>query len=130
MQLLYDRDCPVCDYYCQRISIDTDSGELLRIDARDQSDILSEVTDLGLDIDAGMVLKVDETIYYGSDALNELAMMSSKKGFVNRLASWLFRHPGIARTVYPILAACRNLLLKLLGRSRINNLDTENNARF
>ena len=75
MQLLYDRECPVCDYYCQRIDIRDSAGELIRIDARDQSDVLDEVTQLGLDIDEGMVLKADDKIYYGSDAIHALALM-------------------------------------------------------
>lgn len=102
----------------------------MRIDARESSEIMDEVTRVGLDIDEGMVLKVDDTIYYGSDAIHELAQRSSRRGFVNRVAYWIFRSKRAARVLYPVLAACRNLLLKLLGRTRINNLEIENNDRF
>ena len=91
---------------------------------------MDEVTTIGLDIDEGMVLKVNDRIFYGSDAIHELALRSSRKGFVNRVAFWFFRSKTAARLLYPVLAACRNLLLKILGRTRINNLNIKNNDRF
>ena len=130
VQLLYDRECPACDFYCQRVEIDDANGELQRIDAREPSDIMQEVTDIGLDIDEGMVLKVDDQLHYGSDAIHQLALLSTQKGAVNKLGYWAFRSPTLARVLYPMLAACRNLLLKMLGKTRINNLDIEDNDRF
>lgn len=120
----------MCEYYCQRIDIDEAAGELLRIDAREQSDVLDEVTDIGLDIDEGMVVKANDRIYYGSEAIHQLALMGSRKGIVSRSAYWVFRSKTAARILYPMLAACRKLLLKLLGRTRINNLGLDNNDRF
>tara|TARA_R110002096_G_scaffold419615_1_gene624360 strand:+ start:3702 stop:3935 length:234 start_codon:yes stop_codon:yes gene_type:complete len=77
-----------------------------------------------------MVVKANDRIYYGSDAIHQLALLGSRKGFVNRIAYWAFRSQTAARILYPVLAACRNLLLKILGRSRINNLQLENNDKF
>ena len=91
---------------------------------------MDEITNADLDIDEGMVLKVDGTIYYGSDAIHQLALLSSKKGLFNRLMSSIFRHRRIAKLLYPALAVCRKLLLKILGRSRINNLGLADNDRF
>lgn len=130
VEVLYDKECPACDFYCQRIDIRSEVGELKRIDARDPSDVLDEVTALGLDIDEGMVVRKDGEIFYGPDAIHELALLSNRKGLINRLAYWSFRSKRAARILYPMLKACRNLLLKLLGRSRINNLDLDDNHRF
>lgn len=130
IQLLYDRECPVCDFYCQRIDVSPSVGNLVRVNARESSPLMDEITNAGLDIDAGMVLKSGDTIYHGSDAIHQLALLSSKKGLLNRLASSLFRHRRIATLLYPLLAVCRNLLLKVLRRSRINNLGLTDNDRF
>lgn len=130
IQLIYDRQCPVCEYYCQHIDVQSAAGNLVRVDAREPSDVLDEVTGLGLDIDAGMVVKVDDKIFYGSAAIHELARLSSKRGFVNRVAHYVFRVKWLAKFLYPLLAACRNLLLKILGRSRINNLQQSDNEQF
>ena len=56
--LVYDKECPACHYYCQLVRIREDIGELILIDAREDSDIMKEVTGRGWDIDQGMVLKV------------------------------------------------------------------------
>jgi len=130
IQLVYDRECPVCEFYCQRVDVSPAAGKLSRVDAREHSAVMDEITGANLDIDDGMVLKVGNTIYYGSDAIHQLALLSSKTGLVNRLAHALFRHPRIAKLLYPVLVACRNLLLKVLGRTRINNLGLIDNDRF
>ena len=130
IELVYDKQCPVCEFYCQRIDVDEATGKLVRIDAREQSAVMGEITALGLDIDEGMVVKADDRIYYGSDAIHELALRSSRKGFINRVAWFTFRSHAVARVLYPMLKAVRNLLLKILGRSRINNLHQSNNDWF
>lgn len=130
IELVYDKQCPACDLYCKLIDVRETEGQLVRVDARDPGDVMSEVTALGLDIDEGMVLKVDDRLYYGADAIHELALLSSHRGFFNRLASLTFRSPAAARILYPPLRAMRNLLLKILGRTRINNLGRPNRDRF
>jgi predicted DCC family thiol-disulfide oxidoreductase YuxK len=130
IRLVYDRQCPVCELYCRLIDVREDEGRLVRVDARDNSDILDEITALGLDIDEGMVLKVDSRLYYGSEAIHELALLSSGRGFFNALSCKVFGSRDVAKTVYPVMKALRNLLLKILGRSRINNLDVPGRTRF
>jgi len=105
-------------------------GQLELVDARENSEYLERITDQGLDIDQGMVLIVDEQLYYGSDAIHALSLMSSRSGFFNRINYWIFRSSGVASLLYPILRSGRNLLLKILGRTKINNLSIENNTRF
>lgn len=130
VQVLYDKQCPACEFYCQHINIRESEGSLLRIDARDAGELMDEITALGLDIDEGMVVKIDDQVYYGSDAINALALLSSRTGIINRLAYYLFRSRRLSRVLYPVLRSCRNLLLKMLGRTRINNLRLSGNDRF
>ncbi|MDX1456883.1 MAG: DCC1-like thiol-disulfide oxidoreductase family protein [Marinobacter sp.] len=128
--LVYDRECPVCDQYCRMVRIRRDVGQLQLVDAREDSAIMREITAQGLDIDQGMVLKLGGRLYYGADAIHALALISSRSGLFNRLNYWLFRSPLLSGIGYPILRSIRNLLLKLLAKSRINNLDKPNNQRF
>ena len=120
IELLYDGECPVCSFYSHRVGIV--DGELECVDARERNPFRDHLTELGFDLDEGMVLRVGEEIYHGSDALNRLALMSSRKGLFNRCMWLLFRSPRMARLLYPLLARSRGLLLRLLGRSRIDNL--------
>ena len=128
--LVYDRECPACNAYCQIVQIRKSVGELKIVDARENSDVLNEITARGLDIDQGIVLKMGDQLYYGSDAMNALALIGSRSGIFNRLNYWIFKSKTISKILYPVLRSGRNLLLKTLGKSKINNLGIENNHNF
>jgi predicted DCC family thiol-disulfide oxidoreductase YuxK len=128
--VVYDKQCPACDYYCNMVRIKESVGRLVLVDARDGGPVMEEITARGFDIDQGMVVKVGSELYYGSDAIHVLALMGTNKGFFNRLAYWSFRSRSLSRVLYPILRACRNLLLKILGKTKINNLGVSGNDRF
>lgn len=128
--LIYDKGCPACHYYCQIVRIRQSVGTLKIIDAREGSDVMKKITAQGLDIDQGMVLKMGDKFYYGSDAIHALALLSTKSGIFNRLNYWLFKSKTVSKLLYPILRPCRNLLLKILGKTKINNLGTPGNDKF
>ena len=91
---------------------------------------MDEITATGLDIDQGMVLKMGGTIYYGSDAIHALALIGSPSSIFNRVNYWIFRSQTLSRIFYPILRLFRNLLLKILGKTKINNLNIHGNDLF
>jgi hypothetical protein len=59
-----------------------------------------------------------------------LSLLGTRSGVFNRLTYMLFRSQGVSAVVYPVLRAGRNLLLKILRKTRINNLGVANNDRF
>ncbi|RYY03490.1 MAG: DUF393 domain-containing protein [Gammaproteobacteria bacterium] len=120
--LVYDGECPVCKTYCKYIRIRKAVGNLHLVDARLPSPIMDEITHAGLDIDQGMVLKFKDAIYYGSDAVHMLTLLSTPSGFFNRVNYYLFSTKLGAAIFYPVGKAFRNLLLKLLGINYIENL--------
>lgn len=128
--LIYDKECPACHFYCQIVRIRQSVGELVLIDARENPEVLQEVTAQGLDIDQGMVLKMNGQLYYGADAIHLLALLSGRSGVFNRLNYWLFSSKKVAAILYPILRSCRNVLLKILDKTKINNLNRDDNERF
>lgn len=128
--LVYDKQCPACDFYCRLARIRESAGRLVLVDARAGGPILDEITAAGFDIDQGMVLKIGSELYYGADAIHMLSMLSTRSGLFNRLTHWLFRSRSMARALYPVLRSARNLLLKILGRTKINNQGRANNDRF
>ena len=128
--LVYDKECPVCNNYCQVVRIRESVGELKIINARDNSDVMEEITSAGLDIDQGMVLKMGGQLYYGSDAVHALALISSRSGIFNRVNYWLFKSRLLSRVLYPVLRFFRNLILKILGKTKINNLGEKGNDKF
>ena len=128
--IVYDKQCPACDYYCNLVRIRETVGNLVLQDARDGGSIVEEITARGWDIDQGMVVKVGTELYYGSEAIHVLSLMSTNQGIFNRVAYWSFRSKSVSKVLYPFLRFFRNLLLKLLGKTKINNLKLKENDRF
>ncbi|MBT8136862.1 MAG: hypothetical protein KJO54_07605 [Gammaproteobacteria bacterium] len=106
------------------------AGTLKLLSAREGGPEMDRITALGLDVDEGMVLIAGDELYYGSDAIHALSLLSSRSGLFNRLNFLVFRSKALSRVIYPVLRAGRNLALKLLRRSRINNLELPENDRF
>jgi hypothetical protein len=100
------------------------------VDARESSEVMNEITAQGHDIDQGMVLKMGDQLYYGSDAIHTLALIGSRLGLFNRYNYWIFKSKTASLIFYPALRFCRNLLLKALGKTKINNLEAEGNDKF
>lgn len=128
--LVYDKQCPACNYYCNLARIRETVGKLVLVDARESGEVMQRITDAGLDIDQGMVLIIGNEMYYGADAIHMLSTLSTRSGLFNRLSYHLFRSPRVAAVLYPALRACRNLLLKVLGKTKINNLGLPGKERF
>jgi predicted DCC family thiol-disulfide oxidoreductase YuxK len=124
VEILYDRECPVCDAYCTIADVRAEAGKIRLLDARKDSELLREVTARSLNIDEGMVVRYRGELHYGADAIHVLALLSPRKTLFDRLSWLVFRSKSRARVVYPVMKAGRNLLLKILGRTRINNLGT------
>jgi predicted DCC family thiol-disulfide oxidoreductase YuxK len=127
--LVYDGECPVCKTYCKYIRIREAVGNLQLIDARQPSALMDEITQLGLDIDQGMVLKFKDTIYYGPDAINMLTLLSTPSGILNRINYYVFSTKLGSNIFYPIGKAFRTLILKLLGIRYIENLKKNANIQ-
>ena len=89
--LVYDSQCPACDYYCRLIQIRRSVGEIELIDARGDHPIMEEITALGFDIDQGMVLVMGEHFYYASEAIHMMALVGTRSGIFNRINYLLFR---------------------------------------
>ncbi len=128
--LVYDWQCPACNLYCHLLCIRESGGQFRLVNARDDSDVMKEITARGFDIDQGMILKMNDQFYYGADAIHKLALIASPSTVFNRFNIWIFRSRRRSELLYPVLRAGRNFLLKLLRRTKINNLGLPDNERF
>jgi hypothetical protein len=117
--LVYDGDCPVCSAYTRYVRIKESVGTPLLINARDGGLWVDRIRARRLDLDEGMVLIYGGQYYHGADCIHMLAMLSTGSGFFNRINAWIFRSPTLSKYLYPVLRSGRNLLLRLLNRSRL-----------
>jgi hypothetical protein len=69
-------------------------------------------------------------LLYGVDAIHALALMGTRSGAFNRLNYWAFRSSAVSGVLYPLLRSGRNLLLKIRGVHKINNLDLDQKDTF
>jgi predicted DCC family thiol-disulfide oxidoreductase YuxK len=120
--LVYDGECPLCSAWCKRARVRDAVGELHLVDARQPSPLMDEITALGLDIDQGMVLKFQNVLYYGPDAIRMMSLLSTPAGWFNRLNAWFFGGVRRANFFYPLGKFFRNVTLKALGIRYIDNL--------
>lgn len=128
--LIYDKECPMCNFYCNLVRIKKFFGNLVLLNAREDCDQVQKITQEGLDIDQGMVLIVNGVNYYADEAINILSLLSSRSNLFNRLNYHLFKSRQFSKWLYPVLRTGRNLILKLLSKTKINNLQIKNNGQF
>jgi len=117
--LLYDGDCPFCSRYVKLVGIRAAVGPLRLINAREGGPEFDEVIARGLDLDEGMVLKLTGQLYHSQDCIHTLSLLSTQTGSFNRFNGWVFRSKTRAAVLYPVLRMGRNLILRLLGRKKI-----------
>lgn len=119
VSILYDGECPVCRNYVRMMRLRESFGEVALANARERPDLVARYREIGMEVNDGIVLDLDGTIYYGSDAMTALATISSPSSTFNRVNAALFTSTRTARALYPVLTLCRRVLLRLLGRNLI-----------
>ncbi|TYC50013.1 DUF393 domain-containing protein [Rhodobacterales bacterium] len=120
LQIVYDGACPFCSRYVALMRLRDAVGKVELIDARSGHPLVGEVGDLGYDLNQGMLARYKGVDYFGADCLNLLSMLSSRVGWMNRLASIMFSNRRLARFAYPALRTLRNMTLLALGRRPIH----------
>lgn len=117
--VVYDGDCPFCATYVKLTRLREAAGTVHLINARDGGPLVDEITAAGLDLNEGMVMKMNGTLYHGDECIHMLAVMTSSVGPFNKAMAALFKSPERAKALYPFLRAGRNAALKLLGKKQI-----------
>jgi predicted DCC family thiol-disulfide oxidoreductase YuxK len=117
---VYDGQCPFCSRYVQLVRLRETLGQIALVDAREGGPQVEEVRKAGLDLDEGMVLKLDGRLYHGAECIHRLALLSTPSGWFNRVNAAMFRSRTASRLLYPVLRAGRNSVLRMLGRSKLN----------
>jgi predicted DCC family thiol-disulfide oxidoreductase YuxK len=119
--LLYDKECPFCDAYIRMTKIKELGCNISLLDARDHLDLVEEFYKKELDINKGMILNFNNTIYFGSHAIYVLALLSTPNNFFNRVNKFVFQYKVLASLLYPILRVGRRATLYLLGKDTIKH---------
>ncbi len=119
-RLVYDGECPFCSAYVKHVRLKDACGPVELIDARSGDPIVDQLVKDGYDLDEGMVLLLDGQIYHGDECIHALALMTSPSSLFNRLNARVFSSRRLSAVLYPVLRACRNATLQLMGRRKIS----------
>ena len=80
--LVYDGECPICRPTANALKIRAAAGELILVNARSAHPILQELKRARLNLDEGMVVKINNTLYHGAEAQHVLAMIGTHQDLV------------------------------------------------
>ncbi|UPK40586.1 DUF393 domain-containing protein [Bradyrhizobium sp. 186] len=121
--VVYDGECPLCSRYVLLYQLRERGQRVHLIDARSEHPIVGDIRARNLDLNEGMVVRWRGQHYYGAQAMHLLATLAGEATFFNRLNRLVFSRPRFARALYPALVRGRKLLLRLLGRKLIGEIN-------
>lgn len=120
--VIYDGACPFCADYTALLRLRQAVGPVRLVDARAGTAEVARLSER-FDLDNGMVVRWGDALYHGAAAMTLLATLSAPSPPpAMRALNWLFRGERRGRLAYPVLRACRRLVLLALGRRRIGNI--------
>lgn len=117
--IIYDGECPFCRSYVHLLRLKDAVGPVTLLNAREEHEEVREAARLGLDLNEGMALRYRGNWHHGAECVHMLALLTSPNRIFNRITAWLFRSRTRALLLYPPLRFGRNLVLSLLGRSKL-----------
>ncbi|MGE3713280.1 MAG: DCC1-like thiol-disulfide oxidoreductase family protein [Alphaproteobacteria bacterium] len=122
---VYDGECPICQMGASLYRVRQSVGELKTVDARTEKNhsVMQEVNAAQLNLDNGMVVKYQNRLYQGKDALNLMAKLGGDDSVYNKINSRLFKSAAVSAACYPFMRGARNIALALKGVGKLNNLD-------
>ena len=107
--ILYDGECPFCDNYIKLMNLKSIIPEIQILDAHNHHDMVIHFRNNGLEINDGMILSLDGAVYYGSECVHALAMLTNNNTTFYKLNKVMFQNKQLARILYPILVYLRKL---------------------
>ena len=121
---IYDGECPLCANFALAISLRKEYPSLKIINARENNypKIMQEIKNRGLNLDKGAVLILDDKYYFGKDAANKIAQISTPKNLTNYLNNLFFKNENLAAIFYPMARFMRDFLLFVRGKKGIGNI--------
>jgi predicted DCC family thiol-disulfide oxidoreductase YuxK len=125
-RLIYDGACIFCDAYVHLLSLREAVGPVELIDARSGDPRLRAYESAGYDLNEGMLFEYSGTVYFGANAINVLATLSTPVSTFNRINGALLSKQLVARFFYPMFKFCRIITLKLRRVPKISGPNTAN----
>ncbi len=113
-RIIYDGECPFCASYVAFARLRKRLGAVELIDARQRPDIVESLAARGFQIDEGMVVEMDDKVFFGPEAMWAINTLLSANPLLRLVSGRRF-----LKLAYPLMRGGRNMTLRLLGRRPI-----------
>ncbi|OWK20904.1 hypothetical protein AJ88_24200 [Mesorhizobium amorphae CCBAU 01583] len=117
--IVYDGDCVFCQSYVRFMRLREAVGPVELLDARSGDPRAASFQRQGFDLNEGMLFVFEDHVYYGDEAVNLLAILSSSSSLFGWLNRAILSNRTAAWLIYPMLKIGRRVTLRLRGRSLI-----------
>ena len=121
IRIYFDKECYFCNNYTRLIKLKNIGKKVELINLRNAKKVLPWFKNNGYDIDEGMVVTIDENIFFGSKAIYILSTMLEKKSLFNRLTLLFLNNQKKADFLYPYFVKIRNIFLKIKNIKKISH---------
>lgn len=118
--IVYDGDCPFCSSYVRLVRLRDNVGQVRLINARELHTSLLEQLAKSCNLDRGMLFGWKGRLYYGGEAINRLALLSSDSNLLRKFSAWSLSKPAVSNALYPFLRFGRNIAITLRGKGQIH----------
>lgn len=117
--LLYDGGCPFCKNYVKYQHL-KNNFDIELLNARDHIDLVNFFYEKKFNIDDGMLLYIDNQIYYGEECLNFISKNAHvRNNIFQKINHLIFKHRILSQLIYPFLKIGRDIALFILRRKKI-----------
>lgn len=118
--VIYDGECPVCKSLTLYSQLNEAFNSLDLINAREIKRLVSELkSKYHIDINQGILVLLDDELYFGGEALKIIGLNSRKDDFKGKVINRIFKHEFISVNLYPMWKFLRSVLLVLLGKNKL-----------
>ena len=115
---IYDGECPFCNHFAELLEIKSKINKLKIIDGRKNLTLINSLLEKGYDLDKGAILKKDEEIFHGADAINIICNQINKpSSSLLSLLSKVFKSNKRTKLLFPLLVRARRFILIAKGIS-------------
>ena len=119
IKIIYDGQCILCSNYVAMMRLKKNIENIKLIDARVEKEYVSEMTKKGLDVNEGMLVVYGDKLFYGSEAVHILSILSSNSNIILNFVNFFFSSKVFASIIYPFCKFGRSVILKISGKKMI-----------
>ena len=114
---IYDGECPFCSHFAQLLELKSNLREFQILDGRKNLPLLSELYSQGYDLNKGAILRNNEKILHGADAINWIcSQIKEPSDSLLEILRIIFKSNKRTNFLFPFLLWGRRLSLTVKGK--------------